>query len=391
MLFSDLRTVVAITSLMGCLMSIVLYALRRTYPKSIKGLGKWAAFPALGFFSSVLYGMQGSWHHLASMALPNFLLVISLVSIVVGTYEYFDVNLNRSLIYFILGGSLVFNLWTSGKDEYYVHRLIFINALTVFLLVFQLKLLWQHRRGSFGVSLMICTTVVLCLVMLGRFVSAIIDPPPAGIYTFTPLQAVYLVSYSFGILLLSVCVVLLSFERLRNDLEMLLKYDGLTGALTRRAAFEYGNDLVAHSVRHNSTFSVLMMDVDHFKLINDKYGHQVGDGVLTAFVKRVESVLRRPAGVGRYGEEFVAFLPDTSEEQGVKVAQRIQESLRLNTDDVRFTASIGVADFSKSEGDSLDAVIDRADAAMYVAKQNGRNRVVAYSAHSDQKMNLASV
>ncbi len=258
-------------------------------------------FPSTWFFSSVLYGMKGSWHHLASMALPKFLLVISLVSIVVGTYEYFDVNLNQSLIYFILGGSLVFNLWTSGKDEYYVHRLIFINVLTVFLLVFQLKLLWQHRRGSFGVNLMICTTVVLCLVMLGRFVSAIIDPPPAGIYTFTPLQAVYLVSYSFGILLLSVCVVLLSFERLRNDLEMLLKYDGLTGALTRRAAFEYGSDLVAHSVRHNSTFSVLMMDVDHFKLINDKYGHQVGDGVLTAFVKRVESVLRRPAGVGRYG------------------------------------------------------------------------------------------
>lgn len=378
MLFTDLRTVVSITGLMGCLLSIVLYSLRHTYPKSIKGLGEWAAFPALSFAASVLYGMQGRWHHLASMALPNLLLVITLLTHLCGTYKHFGVRVNRRLIYAIVFGSLALNLLTSGKDEYYVHRLFFISGLTALMFGAQLKVLWNHRRSSFAVHLMLLTIVSICTVMLARMVSSLINPPPPGIYTFSPLQAIYLVTYSFGILLLSISAVLLSFEQLRRELEKLLKYDALTGALTRRAAFEYGEDLVAHSVRQGTPFSLLLIDLDHFKEINDVYGHQVGDKVLSDFVQNVEQVIRRPAGLGRYGgEEFILLLPDTSQEQAVQVAQRIQGQLGIKSEPPTVTASIGVATFVPSKGDTLDTVIGRADAAMYLAKNNGRDQVVA--------------
>lgn len=394
MLFSDLRTVVAITGLMGCLMSIILYALKRTYPKSIKGLGEWAVFPTLSFIASALYGMQGSWHHLVSMALPNLLLVITLITFSRGTHKHFGVDENRWFIYSIIVVALVFNLWTSGKNEYYVYRLAFVSGLTALIFGTQLKVLWMHRHGSFATHLMLLTIAWTCTVMLVRMVSSFIDPPSPGIYNFSPVQAIYLVTYGFGILLLSISAVLLSFEQLRKELEKLLKYDALTGALTRRAALEYGQDLVPLVLRRSTTFSVLLMDLDHFKQINDVYGHQVGDKVLAEFVQSVEQITRRPAALGRYGgEEFILLLPDTSQEQAVLVAHRIQAQLRASAQLPRVTVSIGVATFLPSKGDTLDAVIGRADAALYRAKNNGRDRVEADSppAGIQASLDLATV
>lgn len=384
--FTDLRTFVAITGLMGCLMSIVLYSLKRTYPASIKGLGEWAAVPFLTFIASALYGMQGKWHHLVSMALPNLVLTITLVIQVRGTYKHFRADVNRTLTHSIVFAALIFNLWTSGKEEYYVHRLVFVSGLAALMFSAQLKVLWQHRRGSFAAHFMMVTLVLMCTTMLGRMVSALIEPPPAGIYTYSPFQAIYLASYSFGLLLLSIAAVLLSSEQLRNEMEKLLKYDALTGALTRRSACEYGADELARSSRHGGAFSVLLMDLDHFKAINDVHGHQVGDTVLSGFVQSVEQVIRRPAAIGRYGgEEFIVLLPDTTKEQAVQVAQRIQTQLRASAQFPKVTASIGVASCVQPHCDTLDAVIGRADAAMYVAKNSGRDRVVV-----DQSFDMLS-
>lgn len=374
--FFDLRTVVAITGIMSCLMSIVLYSMKRTYPASIKGIGEWAVFPLIGFIASALYGMQGSWHHLASMALPNLLLVITLLILVRGTYLHFGLDVNRKLVLAIFLISLAFNLATSGKEQYYVHRLSFVSGISALLFGAQIKVLWQHRRGSFATHLMLWTMVMMCAVMGGRVISAFIEPPPVGIYTFSPLQAIYLVSFSFGVLLIGLSGVFLSFEQLRRELERLIKYDALTGALTRRAAYEYGEDLLALCIRKGTFFSVLMMDLDRFKSINDRNGHQIGDKVLSDFVEMVQQVTRRPSRLGRYGgEEFILLLPDTPLEEAVQVATRIQSTVQASEKLPRFTVSIGVATLSQPQSDTLDAVIGRADAALYLAKKNGRDRV----------------
>ena len=374
--FFDLRTVVAITGVMSCLMSIVLYSIKRTYPPSIKGIGEWASFPLLGFIASALYGMQGSWHHLASMALPNLLLVFTLLILVRGTYKHFGRDVNRKLVLGIFLVSLAFNLATSGKEQYYVHRLAFVSGVSSLMFAAQINVLWQHRRGSFAAYLMLCAMVMLCAVTAGRVISAFIQPPPVGIYTYSPIQAIYLVSYSFGVLLICLAAIFLSFEQLRKDLEKLLKYDALTGALTRRAAYEYGDDLLASTNRRSTVFSVLMMDLDYFKRINDVHGHQVGDAVLAEFVQIVQQVTRRPSGLGRYGgEEFVLLLPETSLDEAMQVAERVRAQVHAREQFPKFTVSIGVATFSKLQADTLDAVIGRADAALYVAKKNGRDRV----------------
>ena len=133
---------------------------------------------------------------------------------------------------------------------------------------------------------------------------------------------------------------------------------------------------LARSSRGDTPFSVLLMDLDHFKEINDKHGHQVGDRVLTNFVQCVEQVLRRPSVIGRYGgEEFIVILPDTTQEQAVQVAERIQSHLRSQTVSPKVTASIGVACSVQAQHDTLSAMIGRADAALYAAKRNGRDRI----------------
>lgn len=377
MQITNLQTIVFITAVMGCLMTLVIFFLKENYPKSIKGLDDWMVLPLLSFIASALYSMQAQWHHLISMALPNFLLLVALLLQTRGTFRHFGRTLQRRWIYSILLPGLVFVVWTSGKSEYFSHRLVFISSFTTAVLCAQLPLLWRHKKDSFATYFMLCTIVAISLVMLARAMTAVIEHTPAGIYTYTPMQAIYLASYSFGVLLLSIAGILLASEQLRKEMERLLKYDSLTGALTRRAALEYGEDELARIHRTGSVpdFSLLMFDIDQFKMINDQYGHQVGDTVLADVVRTIEQTLRRPSAIGRYGgEEFLILLPETRRDQAVQIAQRIQNHLSQALAEPRVTISVGVA--SARVNDTLYAMIGRADHALYMAKNGGRNQIV---------------
>ena len=157
--------------------------------------------------------------------------------------------------------------------------------------------------------------------------------------------------------------------------------DALTGLLNRRAFLESTSREVARAKRYNEHLSVVLLDVDHFKHINDKRGHAAGDLVLAAVGRLLNRALRACDIVARWGgEEFVLVLPSTSLDQAEEVAERVRAELANaaikdgNGDAVPVTASFGVAAYSS--GETLEQVIDRSDRAMYLAKSGGRNRVV---------------
>ncbi len=109
-------------------------------------------------------------------------------------------------------------------------------------------------------------------------------------------------------------------------------HDSLTGALTRRALIEACDLELERSRRNHQSMSLLMIDLDHFKAINDTHGHPVGDRVLVDFVARVKSLLRLPDRLGRFGgEEFVALLPETSLDEARVVAERLRATIESNT------------------------------------------------------------
>jgi diguanylate cyclase (GGDEF)-like protein/PAS domain S-box-containing protein len=160
--------------------------------------------------------------------------------------------------------------------------------------------------------------------------------------------------------------------------------DALTGALSRRNFLNLAEQELARSMRYGMPLMVLMLDMDHFKLINDRYGHAVGDAVLQGFVLTVTAVLRESDLVGRIGgEEFAVLLPNTTREGGCALAQRIIESVRANPIEVNgeriaFTVSIGVGCLVAET--SFSALLGLADAALYRAKNGGRNRLEVGSA-----------
>lgn len=174
-------------------------------------------------------------------------------------------------------------------------------------------------------------------------------------------------------------------KELEWKLEQEAHTDPLTGCANRRYFFKLAEHEFARARRYAQKLSVLMLDLDHFKAINDQHGHQVGDLVLQQLVQVCMIALRTEDVVGRLGgEEFAILLPETGGKKALDVAERLclavaAAEVPLAQDGnppLHFTASIGVATFGQEEL-SIGTILNRADRALYKAKSAGRNRVVA--------------
>ncbi len=165
----------------------------------------------------------------------------------------------------------------------------------------------------------------------------------------------------------------------REELERLSRTDGLTGLPNRRHLMETLEKEARRAKRNGRPFTLLMIDVDHFKQYNDAFGHLAGDEVLKRLAAVLLAAIRGADYAARYGgEEFTVVLPETPMDGALKLAERIRERMAEETFGAkgsRVTLSIGLGEFP-SDGDSPEAVIDRADGALYRAKEWGRNRVV---------------
>jgi len=168
--------------------------------------------------------------------------------------------------------------------------------------------------------------------------------------------------------------------RLHAEVQKLAITDALTGLYNRRGLFELGQREVERARRYKRPLVAMMMDIDHFKFINDYYGHTVGDQVLQAVAKRCSDNLRRIDILGRLGgDEFTILLPETDMFTASQVAERVRNTVAdrpvvTEENPISVSVSLGVARATSATPD-LEVLISRADAAMYIAKREGRNRV----------------
>jgi diguanylate cyclase (GGDEF)-like protein/PAS domain S-box-containing protein len=175
----------------------------------------------------------------------------------------------------------------------------------------------------------------------------------------------------------------LANARLYSRMQQRAEIDQLCSVLTRRAFMEAAEEIVDRSFHMGHHLTCLMVDLDHFKKVNDDFGHSVGDGVLREFGEIILDTLRSSDIVGRYGgEEFCALLTDTAVDHGVEVADRLRASVENHSFTGvtrRVTTSIGVSGVgvgSHEDRLSIEQLLQRADRALYNAKRSGRNRVV---------------
>ncbi len=168
----------------------------------------------------------------------------------------------------------------------------------------------------------------------------------------------------------------------RKVQELAIK-DGLTEVSSRRYFMERFSEEIQRSAKFKYKFSLLMIDIDHFKKYNDHYGHFVGDAILKEVSRGIRENIRQIDLVGRYGgEEFVVILPDTDRDGALLAAERIRQAIqakkaRVYDEDLEVTISIGLSVFPEDSKES-EPLIEKADVALYKAKELGRNRVCVY-------------
>ena len=178
----------------------------------------------------------------------------------------------------------------------------------------------------------------------------------------------------------SLALIWIATSELSRDLERQARIDPLTKTLNRRAFAEETNRELSRSRRTGAPLSILLVDLDRLKEVNDTYGHEAGDLALVSLAEEARSTLREEDMIARFGgDEFAVLLPGTKQEDAVKAAERIRSSIerrQFGFGDrlVAITVSIGVA--TRGEGnDDIDEIIRRADVGLYSAKAMGRNRV----------------
>jgi diguanylate cyclase (GGDEF)-like protein len=377
----DLRTVIFLSGAIGALMSLVFYFMHRSHRQSIQGLRDWAIAPLLLFISTLMLGTQGVAPAWFSIVLANLMLMSGLSLFFSGACRFYNLPPTRwPWLAMVVATPLLY--WWAEVSPNYGGRLVTVHTFTAAIQAHTFLIVWRHDRTSLAARFTLAVLGIMAALSVTRILTSPLIPQDAHLFTSTALQNLFVGTYGFLVLALTVGFVLLISDRLREQLQHLLSHDALTGVLSRRALFDQALNEVRRAQRTLRPFSVMVMDLDHFKAINDTHGHLMGDRVLQNFVVRVKPALRQTDLIGRYGgEEFVVVLPETDAAMAHAVAERILHHRTANPGTVPVTVSIGVVTQQAlspqpSAHEILENLIHRADQALYQAKSTGRDRIV---------------
>ncbi|MGE5374225.1 MAG: GGDEF domain-containing protein [Bacteroidota bacterium] len=268
---------------------------------------------------------------------------------------------------------LYFTYW----DDDLAARVIVLSLGSIAMVAILIYQLWRTQKTALKLSanLMLLAFITYEAFLVIRTVSIILDPP-RNTTSLNPVQsATYLLVFAISIFW-STGFVLMVSQRLRNDLVDMATIDSLTGISNRRATEAFLERELARVQRNLGEFSVFLIDIDNFKLVNDRWGHITGDEVLVKIAGIFQSMIRRQDWVGRWGgEEFLMIVPGPTDVQ--VLAERVRIEVASATfahagESFGITVSIGVASVSHAE--PIDQVLHDADMALYQAKQT-RNTV----------------
>ena len=252
--------------------------------------------------------------------------------------------------------------------------------------------------GGPGMLAFVVPGLLWCALSYSPFVSSLLSlvvclwtmaGVATGVLNFTPAHAGDVFSLRVGVTLLALgplavaCASTARAEALRR-LDHALRHDDLTGVLARRALLKQGDRLLVRYQRESTGLAVMMVDVDHFKQVNDQHGHGAGDRLLVSIAQTMARALRPHDALGRMGgEEFAAVLPGVSPTEAQAIAERVRSAVEQQALDPvegvpqRATVSIGLVHSATMGSDAdMDTLLLAADAALYRAKAEGRNRVM---------------
>ncbi|MEZ5425699.1 MAG: GGDEF domain-containing protein [Pyrinomonadaceae bacterium] len=371
------------TALSALVMCISMLITSANYPQ-VRGIRKWAWGCGAQTVGWALMALRDNIHDFFSIVVANTLIIIS-AAFFYQAISNFKGKKSQHLIFFplITLFFLSFNYFTFIQPSFAVRSIItssFGSGITFFcayLLLFNRKVRPSISEWVMGIGFL-----SIAVTAFVRIFDMIFNSHDSELFVSTNIHTLV-----FGLVFISILILTFSFSLMINDKFMaeilrLATLDALTEIYNRAALEKLINKEMDRSKRYGLPMSILLLDLDHFKKVNDNYGHQVGDFTLKTLVQSITKVLRDHDILGRFGgEEFMILLPDTDLKNSQIVAERVRRmvektKIRMGKTTLKVTISIGLATLRK-EGDNFQDLFRRADLGLYKAKQTGRNRVVA--------------
>ena len=376
----DLRTIHVTAVIFACL-SLYMLLIHRSTP-GLRGVGLITAGYAASAAGMEFLALRGHIPDFFSITVANTLLVLINVFLYWGIADLLHLQRpQRWLLPISVIPAAAISLYFSYIDPDVSARVIGISAIAVmqFGLIGHLLCGPAPQRISMPrLGLAILFTIYQAIYVYRAWEAHLGDPRSllrsAGTSMFSFLTPILIA------VMTALGVIWLAMAQLQYELEAQSRIDSLTGLLNRRALEQIGAKAVEIARRHSAALSLIILDLDHFKLINDVYGHDGGDVALYHAARCLRDNLRDVDHVARLGgEEFVAVLPGTSHTRAAEIAENLRRRLASlivahQSQEIRLSASFGVATMLPSDTTWLE-ILRRGDRALYLAKEQGRDRV----------------
>lgn len=353
------------------------------------GLTKWSWALGLETVAWILIAIRGMVPDTVSIVLANLILAAALATKLASIYEYRGLPWSRwQCLLPVLAMMIVVVLL---QQDDFRGRILYGSLVYGVQVLIMAYVLWGvEPRSGRAWQLLFISTVAFLPLFLMRAVAALVGTIEfANVQSPIAPNALQLAVFVFVVaqgIVGSIGFVLMIKERTDKESRTLAMTDALTGLYNRRAFMELAEKECTFAERNTLPLGLMMIDVDHFKSINDHYGHAAGDVALASVARILASRLRRQDTIGRYGgEEFCVLLPSTDRSGAASVGEALRRAieraaLSLAKQSISVTVSIGITTYP-AQGRSttphlLDSLFEKADAALYQAKREGRNRVV---------------
>ena len=336
--------------------------------------------PALGLalqtITFLLFFLRDQTPAFISVLLGNTALSASLSFFCAAIGEFKQLRLPRILLWgppLVL--ALIFSFLMNNIGARIIVSCLLLSTQCIFALFTLLNR--QSKVIGRGQYLLAGGLVITIFVLVMRILSVVFAPSDIiSMLHQTPIQVLTFMATFISLILISNGFVLMIKERADERIRLMAMKDRLTGIWNRIRLEEAAQQEIARLERYGHPVSLIMMDLDHFKQVNDQFGHGMGDQVLKEFCAVVQSCIRTTDILGRWGgEEFVLILPNSGYTSAVLLAERIRSEIEQHIfpDELRLTTSLGMAVCQST--DTWNSWLERADQALYRAKSIGRNRV----------------
>ncbi|MBV7544367.1 GGDEF domain-containing protein [Acidovorax sp. sic0104] len=379
-----LAMIIVSSLMMAASMAVVGWGRRRD------GLARWAAALLVNAIGHTLIALRGLAPDLLSVVVGNVLLSCVFVGMIAAIYQFQGRAVRWVLL---LAPPLVVAVVVLFFVDNFAARVSFVSLLIGLQAVWTLAAALERRHATVGRGqwLLVAGLGLEAAVLGGRALLALSGSAVAtSILQGSVLQTLTFMGTFAVVLISSMGFVFMARDRADENNRIMAAVDPLTGVANRRSLIAALDRDVSRAVRTREPIALMMVDIDHFKRVNDRHGHPAGDQVLCNVVNVLRARVRAQDLVGRYGgEEFMVLLPDTTllgaEQLARELCREVADSrCRIRSADgtqasegvnIAVTVSIGVFGGRLEPGDSWDMLIAAADRALYQAKEKGRNRV----------------